>query len=144
MKKVILVTAVILVTVLNLNAQNSGSSNSKMIPCDEQTADVIRKYSAAIKLMNESGILDFPEESVKMMKKVDEYFTVQNGLCNVQGFFDGIQILDYLQTMFDNFVNQCAPSSPLYQKGRDTLKAINEAMDDMTALFYAKDLLKYL
>jgi len=119
-------------------------SSKKLIQCDAQTNETIRKYNKAIKLANESGILDFPEESVRIMKRVEQDLTAQNGYCRVEGFFDGIQVLDYLDGMFKNFVEQCDPSSPLFSKGKEAANAISEAYEDMTQLFNDKQLLDYL
>ena len=116
----------------------------KLVYCDAQTNEAISKYRRAVQLVNDSGILDFPADSVRILERVEQDLIENNGYCKADGIFDSVQVLDYLDGMFKNFVAQCDPSSSLYSKGREASDAITEAMDCVIGLITDKDLLDML
>jgi len=117
---------------------------AKLVRCDTQTNDAIKNYNKAIELVKKSGILDLPEDSVRILKKIDKDLIVHKGLCRADGFYDAVQVLDYFEKMFKNFVRQCSSSSPLLSKGRKAVNAIDEAIKDVTQLITDKQLLNML
>ena len=116
----------------------------KLVYCDAQTNEAISKYKKAVQLVNDSDILDFPADSVRILERVEQDLTENNGYCKADGIFDSVQVLDYLDGMFKNFVAQCNPSSSLYSIGCEASDAIAEAMDCVTRLITDKDLLDLL